>query len=41
VTDTIELPIFWVPWLMAVSFAVTAVVVVFHLIYPGREMVRS
>jgi len=41
VTDTIELPIFWVPWLMAVSFAVTALVVVFHLVYPGRGMVRS
>ncbi len=41
VTDTIELPIFWVPWLMAVSFVVTALVVVFHLVYPGREMVKS
>jgi TRAP-type C4-dicarboxylate transport system permease small subunit len=41
VTDTIELPIFWVPWLMAVSFGVTALVVVFHLVYPGRELVRS
>lgn len=41
VTDTIELPIFWVPWLMAVSFGVTALVVVFHLVYPGREMVKS
>ena len=41
VTDTIEMPIFWVPWLMAVSFAVTALVVVFHLLYPGRELVRS
>jgi len=41
VTDTIELPIFWVPWLMAVSFGVTALVVVFHLVYPGREMIKS
>lgn len=41
VTDTIEMPIFWVPWLMAVSFGVTALVVVFHLMYPGREMVKS
>ena len=41
VTDTIELPIFWVPWLMAVSFVVMALVVVFHLVYPGREMVKS
>ena len=41
VTDTIAMPIFWVPWLMAVSFGVTALVVVFHLVYPGRELVRS
>lgn len=41
VTDTIELPICWVPWLMAISFAVAALVVVFHLVYPGRELVRS
>ena len=40
VTGTIELPVFWVPWVMAAAFAVTAVVVVFHLIYPGREMIK-
>lgn len=41
VSDTIEVPIFWVPWVMAVAFAVTALVVVFHLVDPGREMVKS
>ena len=41
VTSTIELPVFWVPWLMAVAFGVAAMVVVFHLLYPGREMVKS
>ena len=41
VTGTIELPVFWVPWVMAVAFGVTALVVVFHLVYPGREMVKS
>jgi TRAP-type C4-dicarboxylate transport system permease small subunit len=40
VTATIEIPMFWVPWVMAVSFAVTAVIVVFHLIYPGRGMMK-
>ncbi|MFO7937135.1 MAG: TRAP transporter small permease [Kiritimatiellia bacterium] len=40
VTSTIEVPVFWVPWLMSVSFALTALVVLFHLIYPGRELVR-
>jgi len=41
VTDTIELPMFWVPWLMAFALAVTSVVVCFHLLYPGRELMRS
>jgi len=41
VTATIELPIFWVPWVMAAAFAVTAVIVVFHLVHPGREMIKS
>ncbi len=41
VTSTIELPVFWVPWVMALAFGVTALVVVFHLVYPGREMVKS
>jgi len=41
VTSTIEIPLFWVPWLMAISFAVTSLVVLFHLLYPGRELVQS
>ena len=41
VTDTIQIPIFWVPWLMALSFGVTTLVVMFHLVFPGREMVKA
>ena len=41
VTATIALPMFWVPWVMAVSFALTALVVVFHLLYPGRGLIKS
>jgi len=40
VTATIELPIFWVPWVMAAAFAVTTFVVVFHLLYPGRGLIK-
>ena len=40
VTSTIELPIFWVPWVMAAAFAASALVVVFHLVHPGRELVK-
>lgn len=41
VTATVEIPIFWVPWVMAAAFAVTTVVVVFHLLYPGRNMMKG
>ena len=41
VTNTIEVPVFWVPWLMSVAFVVTALVILFHLIYPGRELADS
>lgn len=41
VSDTIELPIFWVPWLMAVAFTVSALVVLFHLLHPGEELMRE
>lgn len=40
VTSTIELPIFWVPWLMAAAFAASALVVVFHLVHPDRELIK-
>lgn len=40
VTSTIELPVFWVPWVMAAAFFVATLVVVFHLFFPGREMIK-
>lgn len=40
VTDTIELPLFWVPWLIALSLLVSALVVVFQLVNPRGELVR-
>ncbi len=41
VSDTVEIPLCWVPWVMSIAFAVTALVVLFHLLYPGRELVHS
>lgn len=38
VTQTIQLPIFWVPWVMAVAFAITVFVVSFHLFHPGKDL---
>jgi len=41
VTSTVEIPVFWVPLLMSFAFAVTSLVVLFHMFYPGRELVQS
>ncbi|MDD2600131.1 MAG: TRAP transporter small permease [Kiritimatiellae bacterium] len=41
VTDTIAIPLFWLPWVIALAFVVTALVVLFHLLYPGRELIKS
>lgn len=41
VTDTVAIPLFWVPWVIAFAFVVTALVVLYHLLYPGRELIKS
>ena len=40
VTTTLHLPMFWVPWLAALACLVTAGVTLWHLLHPGRPMVR-
>ena len=40
VTTTLHMPMFWVPWLVAVACLVTAGVTLWHLLHPGRSMVR-
>jgi len=40
VTATLELPVFWVPWVVAAACILSAVVVLYHLLFPGRELVR-
>lgn len=40
VTATLALPVFWVPWVIAAACALSAVVVSYHLLFPGRELVR-
>jgi TRAP-type C4-dicarboxylate transport system permease small subunit len=41
VTSTLKMPFFWVYWVLAASCALTALVVVFHLLKPGKEMVEA
>ena len=40
VSTTLPIPIFWTFWVCAVSCALTALVVLFHLVKPGKEMVK-
>ena len=39
-TATLRLPTFWVPWLASVSCLATAGVTLWHLLHPGRSMMR-
>ena len=37
-TDTLGIPLFWIYWLMAPGFLLSACASLFHLLYPGREL---
>ena len=39
-TTTLHMPMFWVPWLAALACLATAGVTLWHLLHPGRSMVR-
>ena len=39
-TATLHMPVFWVSWLMAGACLVTAGVTLWHLLHPGRSMMR-
>ncbi|MDD5705822.1 MAG: TRAP transporter small permease [Kiritimatiellae bacterium] len=41
VTPTLQWPTFWVAWVLATACALTSLVTLFHLVHPGREMIRS
>ena len=41
VTQTVRLPVFWVSWLAAAACLVTAGVTLWHLLHPGRSMMRT
>ena len=40
VTPTLHMPIFWVPWVAAAACLVTVGVTLWHLLHPGRAMIR-
>ncbi len=39
-TATLHMPVFWVSWLVAGACLVTAGVTLWHLLHPGRSMMR-
>lgn len=40
VTLTLQLPVFWVPYVIGTSCAVVAMVILHNLIHPGRETIK-
>lgn len=40
VTPTLQLPIFWLAWLICASCALSAAISLFHLFSPGKELMR-
>lgn len=40
VSSTVQIPLFWVPWVIAFCCLVVALVVVHHLVRPGKEMIK-
>jgi TRAP-type C4-dicarboxylate transport system permease small subunit len=39
VSMTVQLPIFWVPYVLAVSCALVVLIKVYHLLHPGRSLI--
>jgi TRAP-type C4-dicarboxylate transport system permease small subunit len=40
VTSTLEIPEFWLPYVLAGSCAVTCLVKIYHLFHPGKELIK-
>jgi TRAP-type C4-dicarboxylate transport system permease small subunit len=40
VSMTLQLPLFWVPYILSVSCVLVLLVTLYHLLYPGKEMIK-
>ena len=40
VTPTLQIPVFWLAWLIAASCALCAAISLYHLAHPGKELTR-
>lgn len=40
VSQTLQIPIFWLPWLFAFCFGVMVLVILHNMLHPGKEMIK-
>ena len=40
VTPTLQIPVFWLPWIVAASCGLVVLVILYNLLHPGREMIK-
>lgn len=40
VTPTLQLPVFWVPYMLALACAMVSLVVLYNLLHPGKAMIE-
>ena len=40
VSPSLQIPLFWIPWVIALCCALTMLVILYHLAYPGRQLVQ-
>jgi TRAP-type C4-dicarboxylate transport system permease small subunit len=40
VSSTVQLPIFWVPYVLAASCVLVVLIKVYHLSHPGKSMLK-
>lgn len=40
VMPTLKVPVFWIPFVIGVNFALVCAITVYHLLHPGKEMIK-
>ena len=40
VTPTLQIPVFWIPFLISFNLALVLIAIFYHLLRPGREMIK-
>ena len=40
VSMTLQIPVFWVPYILGISCVLVALVTLYHLYSPGKEMIK-